>query len=87
MCAIYLCLQFTSSTCKHNSRLKEALEEEIAVELDDVAFLPAPREFTGDNAVMIGVAAYVRHILQPREYLISDINAEGTLRIGKRLVL
>ncbi len=70
-----------------NSRLKEALEEKIAAELDDVAFSPAPREFTGDNALMIGAAAYLRHTIAPREYPLSDINAEGTLRIGKRLVL
>lgn len=70
-----------------NMRLKESLGEEIAEKLDNVAFLAAPREFTGDNAVMIGATAYLRHTIAPREYLIEDIRAEGTLRIGKRLIL
>ncbi|MBI2049054.1 MAG: tRNA (adenosine(37)-N6)-threonylcarbamoyltransferase complex transferase subunit TsaD [Parcubacteria group bacterium] len=65
-----------------NSRLKEALEEKISTELDDVTFFAAPRELTGDNAVMIGVAAYLRHTLAPKKYPPETIRAEGTLRLA-----
>ncbi|OGZ14767.1 MAG: hypothetical protein A3J08_04300 [Candidatus Lloydbacteria bacterium RIFCSPLOWO2_02_FULL_51_11] len=64
-----------------NTRLKDALGEKLAAHDPDIRFAAAPREFTGDNAVMIGVAAYLHAVLNQQKYDPGEITAQGTLRM------
>ena len=65
-----------------NTQIGEALKEKIDETLPDTKLFIAPREFTGDNAVMIGAAAYLRQLIAPQTYAPESIRAEGTLRLG-----
>ena len=64
-----------------NTRLKDALGEKLAAHDPDIRFAAAPHEFTGDNAVMIGVAAYLHMVLNPQKYDPGEMTAQGTLRM------
>ena len=65
-----------------NERIKKNLTEKVDKELKDVSLFISPRELTGDNAIMIAVAAYINIDLRPQKYSSAEIHAEGTLRIG-----
>ena len=64
-----------------NTRLKDALRDAVSARVAHAEFCAAPHEFTGDNAVMIGVAAYLHMVLNPQKYDLGEITAQGTLRM------
>ena len=65
-----------------NTRIGDLLKEKVTETLPETALFMAPRALTGDNAVMIGVAAYLRHTVAPHAYAPEEIRAEGTLRLA-----
>ncbi|MBI4118274.1 MAG: tRNA (adenosine(37)-N6)-threonylcarbamoyltransferase complex transferase subunit TsaD [Parcubacteria group bacterium] len=67
-----------------NDRIKEVLIEESAIQNPEVRVLYAPRELTGDNALMIAVAAWVRHSLTGEKAIqpLDSISANGNIRLS-----
>ena len=65
-----------------NTRIGDLLKEKVAEALPETALFVAPRALTGDNAVMIAAAAYLRHTIAPHGYAPEEIHAEGTLRLA-----
>ena len=73
-----------------NSHLQKTLGDEIAKEFPDIKFLKPSLEFCGDNAAMIGAAAFVRYrkmkkldLLNQLETTWRDLEADSNLKIEK----
>jgi len=67
-----------------NTRLNEVLTERLGEKMPDTTLYFAPRELTGDNALMIAVAGYM-HSLNTPHATSSDANsitANGSMRIS-----
>ncbi|MBI4120913.1 MAG: tRNA (adenosine(37)-N6)-threonylcarbamoyltransferase complex transferase subunit TsaD [Parcubacteria group bacterium] len=65
-----------------NDRIREVLEEEVSDKLQDTEVLFAPKELTGDNALMIAVVAWVRQSLAPKQVPLDSIRANGNMRLS-----
>lgn len=62
-----------------NTELRKRLNK-LLEEYEDTHLLIAPRDLTGDNAVMIGIAGYLR-LLEEAEERAEHIEAEGNLSL------
>ncbi len=65
-----------------NQTLRTSFEKLVA-EFPDLQLLVPTGPLSTDNALMIALAAYVRHSKTPeKKYILSDIKAEGNVRLG-----
>ncbi len=65
-----------------NKRIREALVAELRIKNQELSIFFPAEELTTDNALMIGVAGYLRHNLQPTTHNQQHIKATGTLRLS-----
>jgi N6-L-threonylcarbamoyladenine synthase len=66
-----------------NTHLRRVFREEMAEEYPDVRLSIPSVEFTGDNAVMIGIAGFFRHALGASAPL-ATLRADGNLALAPR---
>ena len=64
-----------------NTEIKRALTALIDEEFSDIQLLFPDATLTGDNAIMIGVAGYLRHL--SGTHTASNLSALGNLKLGE----
>lgn len=64
-----------------NKRIRDAFVGESRIMNHELRIFLSPLELTGDNALMIAVAGYIRSVLTKTIYKPRDIKATGTLRL------
>ena len=60
-----------------NKKLQKQLSETLSMEIPDSRFMVPDRSLTGDNALMIAIAAFFRKQKPPK-----SIRADGSLRLA-----
>jgi len=65
-----------------NERLREKMHEKAREDYPEAEIRFAPRVFTGDNALMIAAAAYLRSRLEKTDGASADLEARGSLQLA-----